>query len=152
LYPQVHLEAGRSALSAISATLSGSLSLSQALSSSLKRSVTQRWVDGEMSNFAYLMYLNTLAGRSYNDLTQYPVFPWVLRDFTSETLDLNDERVYRDLEKPMGAIGEARAREFQKRYETWDDETIPPFHYGMSCFCFYLFHLRCLSFDVYLFI
>lgn len=29
------------------------------------------------------MRLNTLAGRSYNDLTQYPVMPWVLRDYTS---------------------------------------------------------------------
>ncbi len=31
---------------------------------------------GETSNFEYLMQLNTLAGRSYNDLSQYPVFPW----------------------------------------------------------------------------
>lgn len=29
-------------------------------------SVTQRWVRGEISNFQYLMHLNTLAGRSYN--------------------------------------------------------------------------------------
>jgi len=55
--------------------------------------VTERWVNGEISNFAYLMFLNTLAGRSYNDLTQYPVFPWVLSDYTSETLDLNDPSV-----------------------------------------------------------
>lgn len=27
---------------------------------------------GEISNFQYLMHLNTLAGRSYNDLMQYP--------------------------------------------------------------------------------
>ena len=37
-----------------------------------ERSVTQRWERGEISNFQYLMYLNTLAGRSYNDLMQYP--------------------------------------------------------------------------------
>ena len=24
------------------------------------------------------MQLNTLAGRSYNDITQYPVFPWIV--------------------------------------------------------------------------
>ena len=30
------------------------------------------------------MHLNTLAGRSYNDLMQYPVFPWVLSDYESE--------------------------------------------------------------------
>lgn len=30
------------------------------------------------------MYLNTLAGRTYNDYMQYPVFPWVLADYTSQ--------------------------------------------------------------------
>lgn len=39
---------------------------------------------GEISNFQYLMHLNTLAGRSYNDLMQYPVFPWILADYDSE--------------------------------------------------------------------
>ena len=39
---------------------------------------------GEITNFEYLMCLNTLAGRSYNDLMQYPVFPWILADFDSE--------------------------------------------------------------------
>ena len=39
---------------------------------------------GEISNFEYLMCLNTLAGRSYNDLMQYPVFPWVIADYDSQ--------------------------------------------------------------------
>lgn len=39
---------------------------------------------GEISNFEYLMHLNTIAGRTYNDLMQYPVFPWVLADYHSE--------------------------------------------------------------------
>ena len=38
----------------------------------------------DISNFEYLMYLNTLAGRTYNDYMQYPVFPWVLADYTSQ--------------------------------------------------------------------
>ena len=29
------------------------------------------------------MHLNTLAGRSYNDLMQYPVFPWIIADYDS---------------------------------------------------------------------
>ncbi|KAF8562357.1 hypothetical protein P879_11999 [Paragonimus westermani] len=37
------------------------------------------WLNGQLTNFAYLMELNTLAGRSYNDLMQYPIFPWVIR-------------------------------------------------------------------------
>ncbi|NWI56296.1 NBEL2 protein, partial [Calyptomena viridis] len=35
--------------------------------------LTQKWVLREISNFEYLMQLNTIAGRTYNDLSQYPV-------------------------------------------------------------------------------
>ena len=34
-----------------------------------------QWQNGLVSNFDYLMYLNSMADRSFNDLTQYPVFP-----------------------------------------------------------------------------
>ena len=40
-------------------------------------SATSKWLKGEVSNFDYLMHLNVAAGRSFQDLTQYPVFPWV---------------------------------------------------------------------------
>lgn len=52
--------------------------------------LTERWRRRELSNFEYLMELNTLAGRSYSDLSQYPVMPWVIADYTSETLDLEN--------------------------------------------------------------
>ena len=45
------------------------------------------------------MSLNTLAGRSYNDLMQYPVFPWVLADYTSEELDLASPATFRDFSR-----------------------------------------------------
>jgi hypothetical protein len=54
------------------------------------------------------MALNTLAGRSYNDLMQYPVFPWILADYTSEDLDLTNPKTFRDLSKPMGAQTDPR--------------------------------------------
>ncbi|XP_014261988.1 WD repeat and FYVE domain-containing protein 3 isoform X2 [Cimex lectularius] len=95
-------------------------------------SVTQRWVRGEITNFQYLMHLNTLAGRSYNDLMQYPVFPWILADYDSEILDLTDPTTFRDFTKPMGAQSPERLSQFKKRYKEWDDphgET-PPYHYG----------------------
>ena len=79
-------------------------------------SVTQRWVRGEITNFQYLMSLNTLAGRSYDDLMQYPVFPWVIADYTSEDLDLGNPLTFRDLSKPMGAQSEQRLQQFKKRY------------------------------------
>ncbi|EAW70330.1 hCG2042524, partial [Homo sapiens] len=59
--------------------------------------LTQKWVNREISNFDYLIQINTMAGRTYNDLAQYPVFPWILQDYTSEELDLNNPAVFRDL-------------------------------------------------------
>ena len=61
------------------------------------------------------MRVNMLAGRSFNDLTQYPVFPWVLSDYESETINLSDERVYRDLSKPVGALNENRLKQLLDR-------------------------------------
>ncbi|PQE33629.1 beige BEACH domain-containing protein [Rutstroemia sp. NJR-2017a WRK4] len=92
----------------------------------------RRWAKGEISNFHYLMLVNTMAGRTFNDLTQYPVFPWILADYTSEELDLNNPASFRDLSKPMGAQHNARQEEFIERYKTFGemDPSSPPFHYG----------------------
>ena len=46
-------------------------------------SATSKWLKGEVSNFDYLMHVNVAAGRSFQDLTQYPVFPWVSTDVRS---------------------------------------------------------------------
>uniref|UniRef100_A0A674D2Y2 Neurobeachin n=1 Tax=Salmo trutta TaxID=8032 RepID=A0A674D2Y2_SALTR len=63
--------------------------------------MTQRWQRREISNFEYLMFLNTVAGRTYNDLNQYPVFPWVLTNYESEELDLTLPGNFRDLSKEL---------------------------------------------------
>ncbi|EFN55059.1 hypothetical protein CHLNCDRAFT_12359, partial [Chlorella variabilis] len=68
------------------------------------------------SNFDYLMHLNREAGRSFKDLSQYPVMPWVVADYSSPTLDLSDPATYRDLSKPIGALIPRRLHEFQQRY------------------------------------
>ncbi|XP_074316154.1 protein SPIRRIG-like [Silene latifolia] len=96
----------------------------------MAKSFSKRWQNGEISNFQYLMHLNTLAGRGYSDLTQYPVFPWVLADYESEELDLNDPNSFRKLDKPMGCQTPDGEEEFRKRYESWDDPEVPKFHYG----------------------
>lgn len=45
-----------------------------------------QWQRGLISNYQYLLHLNNLADRSVNDLSQYPVFPWVLSDYSSAHL------------------------------------------------------------------
>ncbi|OQO06015.1 hypothetical protein B0A48_08603 [Cryoendolithus antarcticus] len=94
---------------------------------------TKQWTRGEMSNFQYLMLINTMAGRSFNDLTQYPVFPWVLADYNSDVLDLTDPKSFRDFSKPMGCQTPSREAEFRDRYKQFaemGDENAPAFNYG----------------------
>jgi hypothetical protein len=47
--------------------------------------------------------LNEISGRSFSTLSQYPVFPWVLTDYSSEELRLENPTVYRDFSKSIGA-------------------------------------------------
>ncbi|KAM8879745.1 lipopolysaccharide-responsive and beige-like anchor protein isoform 3-T3 [Spinachia spinachia] len=92
--------------------------------------MTQRWQRREISNFDYLIFLNTISGRTYNDLNQYPVFPWVITNYDSEELDLTLPSNFRDLSKPIGALNPKRAAFFSDRYESWEDDQVPKFHYG----------------------
>ncbi|CAG2001797.1 unnamed protein product [Fusarium graminearum] len=92
--------------------------------------ILKKWQKGEISNFHYLMMVNTMAGRTFNDLTQYPVFPWVLADYTSEDLDLDDPNTFRDLSKPMGAQTPHRVGGFVESYNALEEIGEVPFHYG----------------------
>ncbi|KAK3270029.1 hypothetical protein CYMTET_21557 [Cymbomonas tetramitiformis] len=92
--------------------------------------VTAAWQSGVISNFDYLLYLNLAAGRSFNDLTQWPVVPWVLADYTSASLDLSSPTSFRDLSKPVGALNAQRLQHFRARMEQMHGTGEPPFLYG----------------------
>lgn len=73
----------------------------------------------------------SLADRSFCDIMQYPVMPWVIADYTSDKLgqhqcylmklkalyplytDLDDPSTFRDLSKPIGALNEERLAFFK---------------------------------------
>jgi hypothetical protein len=92
--------------------------------------LTSAWRSRRLSNFDYLMALNTLAGRSFHDLAQYPIMPWVIGEYATGSLDLAAPGTYRDLSRPMGALTSDRLREFRSRFDTFDDDAIPKFLYG----------------------
>ncbi|KAF2634393.1 beach-domain-containing protein [Massarina eburnea CBS 473.64] len=94
--------------------------------------VTRRWIKGEISNFHYLMFVNTLAGRTFNDLTQYPVFPWVISNYKDEELDLTDPKNFRDLTKPIGIQNPTKEADIRERFSSFAEmgDTDHAFHYG----------------------
>jgi len=134
---------------AITGTVRGEVIHTSKFPSSLSLGeITTKWERREITNFEYLMQLNTRAGRTYNDLTQYPVFPWILRDYTSEEIDLSNPEVYRELDKPMGAQTNERLQGYIERYnEMEDDPSSPKFFYGTHysssmTVCLYLLRLE----------
>ncbi|KAK3925480.1 Protein FAN [Frankliniella fusca] len=92
-----------------------------------QEAVTLQWQHGVLSNYDYLLYLNSLADRTFNDLTQYPVFPWVVSDYTSPTLQIDAFKTYRNLQKPVGALNSERLEKLKERFNEMPE---PKFMYG----------------------
>lgn len=92
----------------------------------------KKWSSNEYSNLKYIMKLNQIGGRSYKDVTQYPVLPWIITDYISDILDFNDINRFRNLRKTMGALGsEKRTREFEEKFNLIDPfNPVPQFHFG----------------------
>ena len=77
-----------------------------------------KWGKGWVSNFDYLLKINNLAGRSYNDLSQYYVFPWVVKCFKG-AMDkdfLSNQNNFRDLKKPIGMINPEKEQDLLNRF------------------------------------
>ena len=53
----------------------------------VKDEICYGWSKNKITNYDYLMLLNTIAGRSLNDLSQYFIFPWIIKDFNKEILN-----------------------------------------------------------------
>ncbi|GFN74593.1 lysosomal-trafficking regulator [Plakobranchus ocellatus] len=148
---EIFLISGRTCLLAFESTqdrdelhniLRSQLELPNVITVESLQTVQQAWLEGDITNYDYLIHLNKLAGRSYADLMQYPVFPFILRDYHSPTLNLTDPRIYRNLKKPIAVQDKTREQRYKDNYEFLCQEAVrpnnedemmmqvPPFHYG----------------------
>jgi factor associated with neutral sphingomyelinase activation len=101
---------------------------------------SQEWQRGNITNYDYLLLLNSAAGRTVQDLSRYPVFPWIISDYESSTLDLSKEETFRDLSKPIGALNEKRLHYFQQRLEgmaDMEDSFLYGTHYSAAGYVLY---------------
>ena len=106
------------------------------------------WMAGKISNYEYIFWLNMFSGRSFNDIAQYPVFPWVLSNYDSKEIDLGDEANYRDLSKPIGALNPERLATLENLYQEIKDTPtgcLYRFHYSAPAYVIH-YLLRCEPF------
>jgi len=100
--------------------------------------LTTAWLSRKISNFEYLMGIN-LQSRSYHDLMQYPVFPYVLSNYSTETLDLLERANFRFLDTPISIQENCMKQKFKDRFEYLrseylssdpPDKDYTPYHYS----------------------
>jgi factor associated with neutral sphingomyelinase activation len=116
--------------------------------------IVQEWQRNTIGNYEYILALNCAAGRSFHDLSRYPVFPWVIADYESNKLDLSKESTFRDLSKPVGALNEDRLKYFQTRLkgmQDMDEAFLYGTHYSAPGYVLYFLirsmpeHMLCLQ-------
>jgi len=83
--------------------------------------IKELWLNYELSTYEYLYYLNLLSGRSFNDISQYPVFPWIIKDYNSNKFNIHQISHYRDLSLPIGALNQNRLSLLLELYKELDD-------------------------------
>ena len=83
------------------------------------RYMYEKWQKWEISTLKLLMILNIYANRSYNDINQYPVFPWIITDYSSKILP--SVIPVRQMGVPMGMMDiTEEAKERKEAYlTTW---------------------------------
>lgn len=81
--------------------------------------ITAKWQNRQISTFEYLVIINARSGRSFNDPSQYPIFPWVLNNYSSQSIDIKEPSIYRDFTKPIGAINVQRLKRLRERAEEY---------------------------------
>ena len=64
------------------------------------------WKSNKISTVEYLMWINIYGNRSFRDIAQYPVFPWLLNNYESDNFKnlISNEENIRDFRLPMGMI------------------------------------------------
>ena len=64
------------------------------------------WKSNKISKLEYLMWINIYGNRSFRDIAQYPVFPWLLNNYEDDSFEdlIKDNENIRDFRLPMGML------------------------------------------------
>ena len=97
--------------------------------------IVKKWSNWKINNFSFLMWMNFFANRSYNDISQYPVFPWILSNyddpfkiepffFNSSLYNANDESNLNDGGSRNVSISENNDIDNEKKKKKKNEEDL----------------------------
>ena len=72
-------------------------------------SILESYYNNSISKLEFLMRINLLGNRSFKDINQYPIFPWIINNYNNNFNDFTTikellNKNLRQLDKPMGVI------------------------------------------------
>jgi len=90
-----------------------------------------KWEDGEISTYQYLLYINKFSSRSYNDISQYPIFPWIfLQSSFGSYKNENNLPKFRELAFPISIIKQEDIKQAKSFFESnYNENPKYPSHY-----------------------
>ena len=108
--------------------------------------VVSMFKNSEITNYEYLLFLNKYSTRTYNDLSQYPVFPWLVlnHDNIPNIFSSIENKTYnfsylRDMNFPISMQKISKRNESIEKFK--DEQSNFPFHlhnhYSTSAFIYY---------------
>ena len=120
----------------------------------------EAWNNNKIDNYYFINMLNKYSSRSYNDLEQYPIFPWLFNRYNSELFEnkkynllsslqnnskinaINKilyEKYLRLFQYPISAQTEDKRKELQKKYDKnfFKFKSHYNSHYSTSAIIFY---------------
>ena len=63
------------------------------------------WKNNKISTLEYIMWINIYGNRSFRDIAQYPVFPWILNDYNLNKVEnIINLNTIRNFDLPMGMM------------------------------------------------
>ena len=97
------------------------------------KNIYEKWSKWKISSLKMLMMINIYGNRTYNDLNQYPVFPWIITDYSSNELPMlpNDNnaenKLIRPFNTPMGMMelteeGKARKENYIEYWKSNEED------------------------------
>jgi hypothetical protein len=95
-----------------------------------QNNLLSEWKKERLSTYEYLLFLNKYGSRTFNDVNQYPIFPWIIINY--EPYESNQVKIkYRNFRYPMGAQTEDNRNTALGRFQDDEENKVKfPVHYG----------------------
>ena len=110
------------------------------------KNYTNDWVEDKLSTIKYLLLINKFSGRTYNDPSQYLIFPWILNDYS----DIKNKDNFRKMQYSMAIQDEKHLEAIKEDYEKEKDTEKCHFNYhysNSSKICLYLLRLNPFTYN-----